>query len=50
VRQNAARWTNILTIEMGFEIENRNIGCDLLLLFTEDSVATLEERLSYAFG
>jgi chemotaxis protein CheY-P-specific phosphatase CheC/ActR/RegA family two-component response regulator len=50
VRQNAAHWTNILTIEMGFEIENRNVGCDLLLMFTEDSLATLEERLSYALG
>jgi len=50
VQRNAARWTNILSIEMGFEIENRNIGCDLLLLFTEDSIASLERRLPYAFG
>lgn len=50
VQRNAERWTNILAIEMAFEIENRNISCDLLLLFTEDSIATLEDRLSYAFG
>ncbi len=50
VQRNAARWTNILSIEMGFEIENRNISCDLLLLFTEDSIASLEQRLPYAFG
>jgi len=50
VQRNAARWTNILSIEMGFEIENRNISCDLLLLFTEDSIASLERRLPYAFG
>ena len=50
VQRNAARWTNILSIEMGFEIENRNISCDLLLLFTEDSIPSLERRLPYAFG
>lgn len=50
VQRNSERWSNILAIEMGFEIENRNISCDLLLLFTEDSIANLEDRLSYAFG
>jgi hypothetical protein len=50
VQRNSERWANILAIEMGFEIENRNISCDLLLLFTEDSIANLEDRLSYAFG
>lgn len=50
VQRNAERWTNILAIEMGFKIENHNISCDLLLLFTEDSIRILEDRLSYAFG
>jgi len=50
VTRNAARWTNILAIELGFEIEKRDISCDLLLLITEDSIDALEQRLSYAFG
>ena len=50
VQRNTARWTNILSIEMGFEIENHNISSDLLLLFTEDSIASLEQRLPFAFG
>ena len=50
VQRNSANWTNILTIEMGIEIEDRDISCDLLLLFTGDSIASLEQRLAYAFG
>ena len=50
LKQNAARWKNILAIEMGFRIEHRNISCDLLLLFTEDSLPSLEQRLSYALA
>jgi len=43
----ASQWTKILTIEMGYQIENKNINCDLLLLFTEDSIEALNERVSY---
>ena len=50
VQRNSASWNNILAIEMGIEIEDRDISCDLLLLFTEDSIAPLEQRLAYAFG
>lgn len=50
VQRNAERWANMLAIEMGFKIENRSISCDVLLLFTEDSITALEHRLSYAFG
>ncbi len=45
--QNAKRWTKTLTIEMGYKIEDKNISCDLLLLFTEDSIEPLDELVSY---
>lgn len=45
--RNAARWTKTLAIEMGYKIEGKNISCDLLLLFTEDSVDALDELVSY---
>ncbi len=45
--QNARRWTKTLTIEMGYKIEDKNISCDLLLLFTEDSIKPLDELVSY---
>lgn len=45
--RNANRWSKTLTIEMGFKIEDKNISCDLLLLFTEDSIAPFDELVSY---
>lgn len=44
---NASRWKRIMAIEMGYQIENRNISCDLMLLFSEDSLDALNERASY---
>lgn len=46
LRGNALRWNKTLAIELGCRIENRNIACDLLLLFTEDSVEPLNKRLN----
>jgi chemotaxis protein CheY-P-specific phosphatase CheC len=45
--ENAANWTTALSIEMGYTIEGRNIQCDLLLLFTEDSTRRLNELVAY---
>jgi len=45
--RNANRWNKTLAIEMGYKIEDKNISCDLLLLFTEDSVPPLDELISY---
>jgi hypothetical protein len=42
----AGRWTQTLAIEMGCRIENRQVSCDLLLLFTEDSLAFMNERVA----
>lgn len=47
IHANAKRWTQTLTIEITYEIENYNVTCDLLLLFTEDSLDNLYKRLSY---
>jgi chemotaxis protein CheY-P-specific phosphatase CheC len=47
VATNESRWKETLAIEIAYEIENYNIICDLLLLFTEDSIANLNRRLSY---
>jgi chemotaxis protein CheY-P-specific phosphatase CheC len=47
VASNESRWKETLTIEIIYEIENYNITCDLLLLFTEDSIDNLNRRLSY---
>lgn len=37
-KRNEARWKKTLTIEMAVTIEGHNINCELLFLFTEDSV------------
>jgi len=45
--RSASRWSKTLTIEMGYKIEDQNISCDLLLLFTEDSIEAIDELVSY---
>lgn len=47
IKTNTARWKRTLTIEISYGIEGFDIGCDLLLLFTEDSLKTLESKLSF---
>lgn len=45
--RNASRWNRTLAIEIGCRIENYTINCDLMLLFSEDSLDALRERVSY---
>jgi len=45
--RSASRWKRILVIEIGYRIENRNVDCDLMLLFRDDSLDALNERVSY---
>jgi len=45
--KNNKRWHKTLSIEISYSIENLNINCDLLLLFTEDCIDTIKQRLSY---
>lgn len=48
LKYNAAQWHRTLAIEFAYRIENRRINCDLLLLFTEDSLPALNRQLAYA--
>lgn len=47
IRANAKRWRKTLAIEVSYGIENYNISCDLLLLFTEDSLKTLNYKVAF---
>lgn len=41
------KWTQALTIEIPYRLEGRGVDCDLLLLFTEDSLEVLEGKIRY---
>lgn len=47
IKANAKRWRKTLAIELSYGIENYNIKCDLLLLFTEDSLKTLNYKVAF---
>lgn len=47
IKANAGRWRKTLAIEISYGIENYDIMCDLLLLFTEDSVKTLKNKVAF---
>ena len=47
IKRNADRWRKTLAIEMSYRFENQDINCDLLLLFTEDSMESLNTFVSY---
>ena len=40
-------WKKTLAAEINYAIEGRNINCDLLLLFSEDSLPNLAKRASF---
>jgi chemotaxis protein CheY-P-specific phosphatase CheC/FixJ family two-component response regulator len=40
-------WKKVLTTEINYTIENEKICCDLLILFTEKSLETLQFKLNY---
>ena len=44
---NTKKWKKTLAIEISYGIENYAIKCDLLLLFTEASVATFNNKIAY---
>jgi len=48
LKYNASHWKRTLAIEIAYSIENRRVNCDLLLLFTEDSLPALNKQLAYA--
>ena len=47
VSSSQAKWQKTLAIEISYGIENYPIKCDLLLLFTEQSMKTLNNKLAY---
>lgn len=47
VSRNEIRWNKTLSIETSFSFEDRNINCDLLFLFTEDSIDPMYQLVEY---
>ncbi|WOT04749.1 response regulator [Shewanella youngdeokensis] len=47
INENADKWKRTLAMEINYRIKDHNIQCDLLLLFTEDSLPTLNHKLGY---
>jgi len=47
ISSNVGNWKRTLTIEISYGIENYDITCDLLLVFTEDSIQTLKNKVNY---
>jgi len=47
IRINSQRWRKTLAVEVSYSIEGHDIHFDLLLLFTEDSVSLLTDKLAY---
>jgi chemotaxis protein CheC len=47
LKNNEAQWDRLLAIELPYELEGRNVNCDLLLLFTENSLPVMHSKVSY---
>jgi chemotaxis protein CheY-P-specific phosphatase CheC len=47
LRPECVKWKQTLSIEINYRIEGYDVNCDLLLLFTEDSINELNSRVSY---
>ena len=47
IATNSKKWKRTLAIEISYSIEDYQIKCDLLLLFTEESMRTLNNKISY---
>lgn len=47
IQLNQTRWRKTLAVEVSYSIEGHAIHFDLLLLFTEDSLAVLQQKLAY---
>ena len=50
VRRNQPRWKPTLAVEISYALEGHGIHFDLLLLFTEDSVQLLRNKLAYVMN
>jgi len=47
IRVNQQRWKKTLAVEISYSLEGHDIHFDLLLLFTEDSIQRLTDKLAY---
>lgn len=47
IEETVSTWTKTLSIEIRYEIASLNISCDLLVLFSEDSLDALNKRVRY---
>jgi len=47
IQVNRKRWKKTLAVEISYSLEGHDIRFDLLLLFTEDSIARLTHKLAY---
>jgi chemotaxis protein CheY-P-specific phosphatase CheC len=47
IQANKGTWRKTLAIELSYGLEGYNVQCDLVILFTEDSMSTLNSKLSH---
>lgn len=47
IQTNQSRWRQTLAIEINYRLQGHRVQCDLLLLFTEDSIATMNSKISH---
>ena len=47
IRVNESRWKRTLAVEISYSIEGQRIHFDLMLLFSEDSLPKLTDKISY---
>lgn len=47
IAMNRIRWKRTLAIELSYGLEGYNVQCDLILLFTEESMQTMNSKLAH---
>ncbi len=47
IHANKNNWRKTLAIELSYGLEGYNVQCDLIILFTEDSLDTLNSKLAH---
>lgn len=47
IQVNRQRWRKTLAVEISYSLEGHAIHFDLLLLFTEDSIKRLTDKIGY---
>ncbi len=50
ISANKLKWKETLAVEINYKIEDYNISCDLLLLFAEDSIPVIQNKVGYLIG